>query len=198
MKNKIFLFLLLMMAAAWLSLPACRKASPDPPQPPSIPYWDTLPAITQIGANTFGCLVNGEVWVPHIDVRSFDPTRHDMSATVFESNGTGTGGITCTLLDFDLKQDDWLSITFGPTFFQAVQNCDPIAGVGARFRKTNGERYLSTYHLSNENCVTITRIDTDNNIISGTFQFVLYNDSINLNDKITITEGRFDMPYYAQ
>lgn len=198
MKYKIFLFLLPILAAVWLSLPACRKASPDPPQPPAIPYWDTLPAITQIGANTFGCLVNGEVWVPRIDVRSFDPTRHDPIATVFESTNMGTGGIVCTLLDFDLKQDDWLQISFGPTFFQAVQNCDPIAGVGAQFRDTSGEWYQSSYHSSGDNCVTVTRIDTEKNIISGTFQFVLYNNSTNLNDKITITEGRFDMPYYQQ
>ncbi|MFN0174271.1 MAG: hypothetical protein ACKVU0_06460 [Saprospiraceae bacterium] len=195
MKNKIFLLLLPLLAVLWLF--ACRKDSPLPNTFQPIDYT-VLPPITQTGANTFGCLVDGEVWVPRIDVRSFDPTRHEPIATVHESTGTGTGGITCTLLDFDLKQDDWLQITFGPTFFQSVQNCDPIFGVGATFSTTSGEWYQSTYHHSNENCVTITRIDTANNIISGIFQFVLYNDAINLNDKITITEGRFDMPYYPQ
>ncbi|HSF54279.1 MAG TPA: hypothetical protein VLA71_11025, partial [Algoriphagus sp.] len=115
-----------------------------------------------------------------------------------ESNGKGSGKIVCNLFDLELEQDEWLEITFGPTFFQTVQNCDPIFGVGAQFNITSGQWYLSSYHSSNENCVTITRIDTTNNIISGTFQFVLYNDSINLGDKITITEGRFDMPYFPE
>jgi hypothetical protein len=157
-----------------------------------------LPPITQTGANTFGCLVNGEVWVPRVDILAFDPTRHDMIATVNESNGTGSGRIGCTLLDLDLGQDDWLQITLGPTFFQAVQNCDPIVGVSAQLNIRPGQWYQSSYHSSSDNCVTITRIDTANNIISGTFQFVLYNDFTNLNDKITITEGRFDMPYKPQ
>jgi hypothetical protein len=34
----------------------CKKSHP----PPNI-----LPAMTQEGKNTFGCMVNGEVWVPY-------------------------------------------------------------------------------------------------------------------------------------
>ena len=33
----------------------CKKTT----QPP------TLPPVTEIGANTFGCLIDGRVWVPH-------------------------------------------------------------------------------------------------------------------------------------
>ena len=199
MKYKIFLFLLPILAAVWLSLPACRKASPDPPQPPAIPYWDTLPAITQIGANTFGCLVNGEVWVPRIDVRSFDPTRHDMSASIHESNGTGGGGISGTLLDFDLKQDDFMSMGFGPTYFDTVTcygNTVLLPKCVANFRiLENG--YSTDPKDSLENWVKISAIDTERNIVAGTFQFIMYKDQ-NKNDKVLITDGRFDMVYYQQ
>ncbi len=53
--------------AAWLALlPACFKAKLDPPDPGTVlQEWDTLSAITQERKHTFGCLVNGKVWVPH-------------------------------------------------------------------------------------------------------------------------------------
>ncbi len=52
----------------FLCLNACQKTNPTLPyvEPPiHINYWDTLPAITQEGRNTIGCLVNGKVSVPH-------------------------------------------------------------------------------------------------------------------------------------
>lgn len=199
MKNKIFLFLLPMLAAAWLSLPACRKAPPDPPTPPAIPYWDTLPAITQTGANTFGCMVNGKVWVPRIDLRSFDPTNYDIRSLVSESNGTGGGGISCHLLDFDLKQDDFMSMGFGPTYFDTVTcygNEFVLPKCGANFRILEN-RYSIDFKDSLENWVKVMTIDTDRNIIAGTFQFTMYNIQ-NKNDKVLITDGRFDLAYYQQ
>lgn len=193
MKNTLLLPLL-----AALSLCACHQ-EPPPQDPPFVPIdYTVLPPITQEGKNTFGCKVNGEVWVPRIDTRSFDPTRHDKIASLHEKNGSGAGAIVCNLLDFDSKQDDWLQITFGQTFFQPVQNCGLMLGVGALFNTTSGKWYSSKYHDSSNNCVTVTRIDTANNIVSGTFHFVLYRDSVNLNDKIVLSEGRFDMFYYPQ
>lgn len=60
MKTKNGLLLLLLLPA----LLGCSKRKVDdifdkliPPAPPV-----TLPAITQVGANTFGCLVDGKVW----------------------------------------------------------------------------------------------------------------------------------------
>ena len=194
--KKTSVLTILSMIALWLT--SCYKDLPNDDSPYQPIDYTVLPPITRIGANTFGCLVNGEVWVPRVDILAFDPTRYDMIATVDERNGTGVVRIDCTLLDLDLGQDDWLEIISGPTFFQAVQNCDPIVGVSAQLKITSGQGYQSSYHSSSDNCVTITRIDTANNIISGTFQFVLYNDFTNLNDKITITEGRFDMPYRPQ
>jgi hypothetical protein len=46
----------LLLLAALLGLSQCKKHDPDP--------LDQLPPATQTGANTFGCLVNGQPWTP--------------------------------------------------------------------------------------------------------------------------------------
>ena len=45
--------------------------------------------------------------------------------------------------------------------------------------------------------VNISKFDTLNKIFSGNFFGKLYNTN-NLNDSISITEGRFDIKYYVQ
>lgn len=191
MKNWTLLF-----ALALVALAACKR-DVLPEDPPFDPYdYTVLPPATQEGKNTFGCKVNGEVWVPRVDIRSFDPTRHAKIATLYEKNGSGSGNVTCNLLDYDSKQDEWLQVSFGPTFFQTIKNCGPTVGVGALLNTSSGKWYSSKFHNSSDNCVNITRLDTVNNIVSGTFHFVLFRDSINLNDKIVVSDGRFDMPYY--
>jgi hypothetical protein len=50
-KNKIQLLLLILV---FINIGSCVKAPPEPTEP-------QLPPITTIGANTFGCKVNGEV-----------------------------------------------------------------------------------------------------------------------------------------
>ncbi len=195
-KEIIFLLLFLVIGGSWLF--SCHKEPPPNTLPPPIDY-NVLPPITQTGANTFGCLVNGKVWVPHIDVRSFDPTRHDMSASIHESNSTGGGGISCTLLDFDRKQDDFMSMGFGPTYFDTVicyGNTVLLPRCVANFRiLENG--YSIAPKDSLDNWVKISAIDTEKNIVAGTFQFTMYNDQ-NKNDKVLITNGRFDMVYHEQ
>jgi hypothetical protein len=70
MKPVHFLLTALLLSG-WL-LTCCHKKDPAP--------VDQLPAITQTGANTFGCLLNGQAWTPKgnngtSNYRvSFDPT----------------------------------------------------------------------------------------------------------------------------
>ena len=40
---------------------SCKKDKSSPPSSKPI-----LPAETQVGKNTFGCLLNGEVWLPYV------------------------------------------------------------------------------------------------------------------------------------
>jgi hypothetical protein len=55
--------LLLLIIACANIFAACKKDKNTTPIEPT-PTRDQLPAITQTGANTFGCLVNGKVYIP--------------------------------------------------------------------------------------------------------------------------------------
>lgn len=184
----------LLLLVAGLFVPwACYKESPEPTvQPPPVDYYSTLPEPTQTGANTFGCKVNGEVWVPRVPL--FSIYTRDIEALLAEKNHSGVGTIRCNLIDTELQIDNWFSIAFDRTNFSpgsyCGDNCD------ATFRTTFGKYYDFYSGDISDNCVHLTKIDTVNNIISGTFEFTLYRDSLDKQDKIKITEGRFDVHYY--
>jgi hypothetical protein len=192
MKNKNFILLILL---SWIGLYACKKDPPPNVYPPPVDYTK-LPPETQTGANTFGCLVDGKVWVPRVPLLAV--TYQDISALISEKNGTGSGGVSCNLVDLETQQDNSLSLTIGKTLFETGKFCDPLIGVGMQFKDTNGKWYQSNYHHQSQNCVTITRFDTTNNIISGTFNFVVYDDTIHIERKIVISDGRFDVKYAQQ
>lgn len=199
MKKQYFFYQsALVLTFGWiLMLTACHKDGPPPnTYPPPIDYT-VLPPATQTGAGTFGCLVDGEVWVPRVPLGTV--TYRDIEALISEKDGTGGGGGSCNLVDIEQQIDNSMEITTGITYFFSNKYCYPDnPGVALRFKKTNGQRYLSKYFDVDENCVTITRLDTLNNIISGTFNFTAYNDAINKNDKVVITDGRFDLKYSPQ
>jgi hypothetical protein len=179
-----------------LTLADCRKDPPPTYTGPQPIDYTVLPPATQTGAGTFGCLVDGEVWVPRVPLLAV--TYVDKYALVSEKNGTGGGGISCNLVDIEKEQDNWLSVSFGNTFFSVDKFCHPEAIIDAQFRATSGRYYQSSYFDIDENCITFTRFDTSNNIISGVFNFTVYKDTINKSDKIKITDGRFDLKYFPQ
>jgi hypothetical protein len=121
--------ILAVMLPLLCGLSACRKDGLTPnTYPPPIDYT-VLPPATQTGAGTFGCLVDGKVWVPRVPLLAV--TYRDIEALVSEKNGTGGGGILCYWSD-DSKYER-LSIAFGSTFFYPIKNCEPAAEVQARF-----------------------------------------------------------------
>jgi hypothetical protein len=184
-KEIILLLLLLAIGSTWLL--SCTKDPPPNTNPPPIDYT-VLPPITQTGANTFGCLVNGEVWVPRVEL--WVPW-YDLAASFSEKDGSGIGSITCRLLTED--QDDFMQVVFGPTLLKTGEY---FGGVNyASLRIGSMPRYKSSPLDSLLNRVSVTLIDTTQNIISGTFQFILRN-SQGPPDIIMITDGRFDMRYY--
>jgi len=185
------LLLVPLMAVAWLC--ACRQ-EPLPQDPPLVPIdYTVLPPATQEGKNTFGCLVNGEVWVPRVAL--WIPW-YDLAGSFSEKDGSGIGNITCRLLTKD--QDDFMQLIFGPTFLQTgLYHMKPLVSTDAQMRIGPKPWYVTDYRDSTENWVRLTLIDTSSNIIAGTFQFTLYNSGNN-NDKVVVSEGRFDLVYYPK
>lgn len=191
MKNKIFLFLLPLLAAAWLA--SCHKDPPPNTNPPPIDYT-VLPPITQTGDNTFGCKVNGKVWVPRVEL--WVPW-YDKAVTFHEKNGTGTGIISCRLLNE--SADNFFTIAFGRNYFQPIHYMTVDHSVSDRWFNPDFSQGSEDFHHENgdtTNYLKITAIDTSKNFISGIFQCTLFN--ANKTASIKITEGRFDLLYFPE
>ena len=168
-------------------LTSCDEEPPKPIQ---------LPPKTQVGAGTFGAIVNGEVW-------SFNIYGHDVS-----------GGAVLDLSDllyvsggFDSKERDE-SIGFilrsqieEGKIFNLSRESDKKPGY---FEYSNFINECFYFHTSEnypffEGTVKITRFDRYERIISGEFEYVIdYQESLEYgNDcgEVRVTDGRFDLKF---
>ena len=150
---------------------------------------EELPAATQEGLNTFSCLVNGEVWVPKggfaINKLTYDYNpNYDSNyfqvraKRYFVDNGK------------DISQT--LSITIEgkivETKIYKLENPRTTRGRYANLEipcvfETNSEQ---------PGALTVTKLDTVNHIIAGTFAFTVWTEEC---DTIKVTDGRFDIKY---
>ena len=175
-----------------LFLSSCRKNIIPP---------NSLPQITQTGQNTLGFLLDNKVWV-NFGRRCTIAGCNDNKVIAHlykQPNG-----------DFDLEvMADYtiLSEITDQSFFFYTTN---VTTTGAFFLDSNldrgmkfiASRYTQSYKEYKvkeiNSCVlTISRFDTTNKIISGSFKGILHNPS-NSNDSIKIESGRFDtqLNYY--
>lgn len=187
--------LLLPLALAFTTLSGCEKDDgPKYGYPPKIDY-NVLPPETQEGLNTFGCKVNGKVWVAR--VLPVGIIIRDIEALVSESSGSGGSLISAYMVDPAIDAHEYIEIVVTPTYFNTGDFCFDNTNVFFKYDRKNFNAVTSDYFQFSNDCVTITKFDTENNIISGTFACTLVPDSTKLNNKIEITEGRFDLKYEA-
>jgi hypothetical protein len=154
--------------------------------PPKKTY--ELPPITTTGANTFGCYVNGKLWLPgggwpylsadyangYLGIRAF---RNDLP---IEENDPFESSSSMAIHVQELAQlsvKHLLSTRTSKSFgqFNGVMTC-------------SGLLTDSTFTGKLE----ILRLDSINAIVSGTFEMTFYNEGC---DTIRITDGRFDIKY---
>ena len=145
-----------------------------------------LPAATQTGANTFGCLVDGELVIP------FDISKdhYDHSARA-EYNQTAD-----TLLIFGYGQR---SQAFKFTLIHpAVNRPAPIDKAEYYYAPIPYGGGGSYYGGERIGTITLTRFDTQ--AVSGTFDFIGHGYSIDpagavfdTGGSVTVTMGRFDI-----
>jgi Family of unknown function (DUF6252) len=151
-----------------------------------------LPDTTQTGANTFGAKVDGTLWAPSkfgilpaddlLQARFNSPGSLLIKAKNFASSPTET--------EFELQ----ITGVTGPgTYLLNTDVSRPSAYsygyyVSRRFTPDN-EWLTSSTHTGS---VTLTKVDTVNKIVAGTFQF----NALNIYHApvpLTVTEGRFDI-----
>ena len=172
----LFLFTLLISAS-------CKNDDDSSKNP-----IDQLPAATQIGAQTFGCLINGEAFVPPIFGSNAPNAFYQFvggAYTLGISGGTGGGsnlkGLNIGAIDVDQIQETtyiFLEKESGNYFGQYTIGGSIILNA---ITSTN-----------NSGLLLITHFDEVNGIISGTFEFTVLDNEGN---EIKITDGRFDMLY---
>ncbi len=177
MKNLYQSQLLLPFLLAALLLAAACDNAPEPTPA------DKLPPATMYGANTFGCLVNGEVWLPHSG-SIWDEAlnvKHDRGWVGCDQLFIGATKIYSS--EKDIYQEIILNV------WCPVLGENDLTFLKGVYRDAKG---CGRYHLDtlSQHKLFVTRLDTINYIASGTFYFTAINDDCQ--DTIRITEGRFD------
>ncbi len=163
----------------FLTAAACNKDDDTSPA-------DQLPPITMEGKGTFACLINGEVWkwkgrnpwngFPNLDTYYFEPNNGLSIQAIHKSNSNNS--------EIHQTMNISTKVKNGPT----------------KYPLTRKERVFIDYFPSNLSCavynldttktnsISILKLDINNKIISGTFEFTIFNEC----DTLRITEGRFD------
>jgi hypothetical protein len=151
---------------------------PDDPEPP------TLPPLTTEGKNTFGCLINGRVFVP--DKEQLGKLRLSI---FFEQNSLqlqAKGGKESVLVDCD-------NVTTEGTYFIPPPPFD-----GGMYKSASASSDCWHQVLQNQSKITINYYDKTARIISGTFEYLNMKPKFtfcNTTKVINITEGRFDVKF---
>jgi hypothetical protein len=195
MKLYTFLFLICLL---WVS---CAKEENNeiPEHYGNCNTLDQLPQINTSGTNSFGLILNDVVWVQ----KGFRFKAYSFFSTI------------------ENELEGWYKPTSGEFLLTAYKSCRdkdlyPVAEESFNIRVKNGlfnEGTISTSdedHISlsffdsfnkkyygsddsNPGQIEILRLDTFQQIISGTFSGVLYNNE--LIDSVVVSEGRFDFSY---
>jgi hypothetical protein len=171
---KKYLFFILVLLA--LTSVKCSKQSQE----------DQLPPITTTGANTFGCKVNGKVWLPY---GSF--SVHALDVNCYVGNKINNPTLTITgsnrkngnLSDIGIDVINLISDTSTYKIYNRLNE--------GLLYSDNNQAYepFDTFGI-----VKIIKLDTIAKIISGTFSFIGYTDHTH-SKQVNVTDGRFDLHY---
>lgn len=189
MKNIILLFT---TAFVFLFCASCKKNWPS----------KVLPPITQTGANTFGCKINGQVWVPYYRCDSYCMGCVELAYNIHPVYSTNMFPLRFAMQAGKSENPYSGIFSIGPASLRGLTTPDlsyvySIGNVADSMNIhffTNSGDYTPQYGNSN-NIFQITKLDTTDKIISGIFSFTVYEFSGTnfLKDSIVITDGRFDL-----
>ena len=147
---------------------------------------DALPPITTEGKGTFGCKINGEIWIPktqdeflgnNFDLyANYDDASHVIDIFASKRYGEFNEGFAVYI--------------WRPT----MTGLQDTARIGIDFQNIN--QSIEMYRNNNSSKLTkleLIRFDMPNRIASGTFEAILIKQSNK--DTLRITEGRFDVRF---
>ena len=181
--NSVLIFSILLSISV-----GCNKDKPEP-EPKEL----ELPPATTSGNNTFGCKINGEVYLPKgtwalkglgspayfsdeggfgFDVRNFSDFEYTTYMTLHTPTGIFGVGIYEDFAFSDIQRFEFVIDTI-------------VDG--------NETSYIKPYETDTTmyRKIEITRFDLSNGIISGLFEFTMVHSETD--NRLSITEGRFDL-----
>ena len=153
-----------------------------------------LPPATQTGANTFGCKMDGQLWLPSgfgfastasiLEANYFDGRTIIINARNFSSSPTES--------EFEIH----LMNVVTPGVYLLNANTAKYPNQTGNYAYYVARKVIPTNEWMTNSQYTgqveITKTDTINRIVSGTFQFQALN-LYNTPQPINVTEGRFDI-----
>lgn len=181
---------ILFVALSCICISISTSCLKEKTEPPIIDNTPKLPEATHIGANTFGCYINGELFVAESNKwSSVIPTYcsydnispNELRVQGSRLNDTVRDNIQFGCYIFDTQKYNMDVITDNDigyiTYVNTTLNC------------------MDYYHdLNNIGTVSITYLDTINRIIAGNFKMDVIN-KCNESLKLHITNGVFDLKY---
>ena len=148
----------------------------------------SLPPETTSGAMTFGCKVNGKVFVPR--------------------DGNGKPGIFCQYVNLGSGEGGGWFLNIPATNWKSspiesihIETDSLLVEEGATYDFKNQKGYPRAFYFKTTTYLKgdtasgrlhITKHDRNNRILSGTFEFAGTNNS---GENVHITDGRFDIVY---
>ena len=165
---------ILVLIITTFTLCCCDKEDNKPKNPVS-----QLPPETQNGANTFGCLINGEPFVV---------SNTSNQSAIYQGNLLQ---ISATFENSNYDQ----SIAFNllnPLNINETYSFNNNAYKAGYSYISNNNMCIYDFDKTYQGSITFTKIDTVNFVISGTFEFSTVTDNC---ENIDITNGRFDLQY---
>lgn len=147
---------------------------------------DKLPKATQEGKNTFGCKVDGEIYIAQIQGISFSGAK---PVTV---NNFQTNGFILSTIDSRTGESYSKRVLIQLPYLQTTgkYQLGSSSSYGQyEFNYSPGPNYQTD--ATHTGTVTITRCDLTNQIYSGTFSFTAIDN--NTGQVVKVTDGRFDV-----
>ena len=185
MKTTILKIVLFLFA---LTLVNCTKSDDQ----------DQLPPITQTGANTFGAIVDGNVFIPKDKTGYYAPGGgRPKGLNISSGDGITTANYYAISVSNYINTDIYIYIPEDrPEQKSYIFKSSPGVGSGLDtpnyphvFCYINDIKYIS---YENSGAINFEKVDFTEQVCAGTFYVKLKNQN-NEDDIIEITDGRFDL-----
>ncbi len=159
---------------------------------------EVLPSITAHGANTFGCKINGQVWVANSEggFSAYKALSGGAVAVDTSKNGYSREYKYHFGLNAHRKDGTWITLCIGelPKVGTYMLNMDvKPPTMGTEYYKNYAIYGRLGFFMTNSNTtgyITFTKVDLKEGYYAGTFAFRCKNETTG--EVLEITEGRFD------